>query len=211
MVRDKCTGRVRQVSPPVPQGDKSNGQESSADHSEKQTGGFTWSHWMTQDSRNVIDLGDEAPLPRGNVSFIAPHPPQRHSAKARCDASSVSHQWLSSSILTPAPLSRQQEVDLQNPTVPSWDESIQLPENHQASARARRSKTPSASQDAATAVSGSARAPSASISHHYLISSDYLSVRRGARARYIGQAFWGFVTGKVSTAQRCKQNPGGQA
>ncbi|PWY73536.1 hypothetical protein BO83DRAFT_388888 [Aspergillus eucalypticola CBS 122712] len=42
-------------------GDNSNGQESSADHSEEQTGGFTWSHWMTQDSRNVIDLGDEAP------------------------------------------------------------------------------------------------------------------------------------------------------
>ncbi|PYH64562.1 Zn(II)2Cys6 transcription factor [Aspergillus vadensis CBS 113365] len=197
LVRDTCTGRVRQVSPPVPQGDKSNGEESSANHSEEQTGSFTWSHWMTQHSENMIDLGDEAPLPRGNVSLIAP-PPQIHPTKARCDASSVPHQHLSSSILTPAPSSRQQHVDLQYPTVPSWDDAIQLPENHKASTRAGRSRTPSASQDAATAVSASTTATGASINHHYLISSDYLSVRRGARVRYIGQAFWGFVAGKES-------------
>ncbi|OJZ82061.1 hypothetical protein ASPFODRAFT_51749 [Aspergillus luchuensis CBS 106.47] len=211
MVRDEFTGRVRQASPsPAPQGDNSNGRESLVNDSEERKGGFTWSHWPSQDSGNVIGLSDEAPLPRGTVSLTAT-PPQRHPTKARCDASAVPHQRLSSSMLTPAPLSRQQQVDLQYPTVPSWDEVTQLPENHQASARAGKSRTPSASQDAATAVSASTTAPSVSINHQYLTSSDYLSVRRGARARYIGQAFWGFVAGKVSAAQRCKQKPIGQA
>ena len=30
-----------------------------------------------------------------------------------------------------------------------------------------------------------------------ILPSDYLSVQRGARVRYIGKAFWGIVTGRV--------------
>ncbi|RAH56640.1 C6 zinc finger domain protein [Aspergillus piperis CBS 112811] len=203
LVRDKFTGRVRRVSPPVPQGENSIEQEFIANHSEERTGSSTWSHCVSQDSEKVIDLSDEAPLPRGTVSSTAPPPPPPpppHTPPTEpiCDARSAPHQRLSSSILTPAPRSSQQEVDLQYPTMPSSEEAIQLPEDHQAFARAGRSRTPSAFQHAITAVSAFATAPSASNNHHYLVSPDYLSVRRGARARYIGHAFWGFVAGKES-------------
>ncbi|CAK49101.1 uncharacterized protein An10g00100 [Aspergillus niger] len=196
MVRDEFTGRVRQVSPPpVPQGDNPNGPEFCANRSEERTGGFTWSHWMSQGSGNVLNLSDEAPLPRPTISPASAPPPQRRSTQAECDTSSVPHPHHSSTILTPAPSSHPQ-VDLVYPTVPSWEEAIQLPDNHHASSRAGTSRTSSVSQDASPAVSESARAPSTSTSYSGLLSPDYLSVRRGARVRYIGQAFWGFVAGK---------------
>ncbi|RDK39833.1 C6 zinc finger domain protein [Aspergillus phoenicis ATCC 13157] len=196
MVRDEFTGRVRQISPPpVPQGDNPSGPEFCANRSEERTGGFTWSHWMSQGSGNVLDLSDEAPLPRPTISPASAPPPQRRSTQAKCDASSVPHPHHSSTILTPAPSSHPQ-VDLVYPTVPSWEEAIQLPDNHHASSRAGTSRTSSVSQDASPAVSESARAPSTSTSYSGLLSPDYLSVRRGARVRYIGQAFWGFVAGK---------------
>lgn len=37
--------------------------------------------------------------------------------------------------------------------------------------------------------------------------SDYLSLRRGGRARYIGQSFWGLVAGKVSMLLICARTP----
>lgn len=211
MVHDEFTGRVRQVSPPpVPQGDNPNGPEFCANNSEERTGGFTWSHWMSQGSGNVLDLSDEAPLPRPTISPASAPPPQKRSTQAKCDASSVPHPHHSSTILTPAPSSHPQ-VDLVYPTVPSWEEAIQLPDNHHASSRAGTSRTSSVSQDASPAVSESARAPSTSTSYSGLPSPDYLSVRRGARVRYIGQAFWGLVAGKVSAAQPCKRSSRGYA
>lgn len=64
---------------------------------------------------------------------------------------------------------------------PSLEETIQLPDDHRRRARSGTSSSMLASTPA-------------SANHR----DGYLSLRRGSRARYIGQCFWGFVAGKVS-------------
>ncbi|GKZ18420.1 hypothetical protein AbraIFM66951_000979 [Aspergillus brasiliensis] len=204
MVRDEFTGRVRQLSPapapPASQNDNPNASDSRANHAEERAGTFTWSHWMSPDSGNAIDLGDEAPLTRPTLPPAAPPPPPP--PKRRCltqdkfEPCSAPLLPPSATILTPAPSSSHGRMDLPYPTVPSWEEAIQLPDHHQGFARRGSSRTSSASQDASPSVSAPATAPCVSTNHHDPISLDHLSVRRGARTRYIGQAFWGFVAGK---------------
>lgn len=81
------------------------------------------------------------------------------------------------------------------PTVPSWEEAIQLP-----------SYAPQINGSSTTT-----RDPSPAPSTRLFPTPsdppcrDYLSIRRGGRVRYVGQTFWGFVAGKVSLARGTKR------
>jgi hypothetical protein len=77
---------------------------------------------------------------------------------------------------------------------PSCEEVVQRPDDH---ARGFRSGTASTTPDSSVQAS-----TSASTNHQ----DGYFSLGRGARVRYIGPAFWGFVAGKVSEARKCNWN-----
>ncbi|KAJ5622723.1 hypothetical protein N7528_005955 [Penicillium herquei] len=70
-------------------------------------------------------------------------------------------------------------------TVPSWEEAIQISNFHDATAAHNHSP----------AISHSSPVPSAP---PFPTDSAFLSLRQGARSRYISQTFWGFVAGKES-------------
>jgi hypothetical protein len=84
-------------------------------------------------------------------------------------------------------------VDLAYQKVPSWEEAIQVPGGDHAPAPERSGSMLSATRDPSPDERGS-------------LCCDYLSLRQGARARYISRAFWGFVAGKASIARKRKQN-----
>lgn len=90
------------------------------------------------------------------------------------------------------PMPREHQVPLVqvHPKVHTWEEAIQGPVNHD--------------------ISGSGITPAA-LSHQELssqnnqpdmLSPDYISLRRGGRVRYIGKAFWGFVSGQVRSSMK---------
>jgi hypothetical protein len=84
---------------------------------------------------------------------------------------------------------RRLPADQGHPTVPSWEEAMQVPSDHDIPGTGG-SVQPGALPDQ----------PSSSQNHRHILSLDYLSLRRGARVRYIGKAFWGFVAGQVRSA-----------
>lgn len=73
-----------------------------------------------------------------------------------------------------------------HPRVPTLEEVIQVSGNHEFPVSRIK---PGALSD--QQLSSQDRRPD-------ILSPDYLSVRRGGRIRYIGKAFWGFVSGQVS-------------
>jgi hypothetical protein len=79
----------------------------------------------------------------------------------------------------------------QYPTVPSWEEAIQLP-SYEVPGSSTTTRDPSPLPSSFPTLSPLCR--------------DYLSIRRGGRVRYIGQNFWGFVAGKVSLEGMKKRN-----
>ncbi|KAJ5359813.1 Transcription factor [Penicillium concentricum] len=76
------------------------------------------------------------------------------------------------------------------PTVPSWEEAIQLPHFRDASVpqiRGSSTTTRDPSPVPSTSSFPTLRDP---------LCRDYLSIRRGGRVRYVGRTFWGLVAGK---------------
>lgn len=77
-------------------------------------------------------------------------------------------------------------ADLGHPAVLSWEEAMQVPSDHD---------IPGPSSSVQLEAPSDQQSPSPN--HGDIPSLDYLSLRRGARVRYIGKAFWGFVAGLV--------------
>lgn len=85
------------------------------------------------------------------------------------------------------PLPREHQVLLHKvyPKVPTWEEVIQGPVNQDISG------------SGATSTALFDQQSSSQDHRPDRLSSDYLSLRRGGRVRYIGKAFWGFIPGQV--------------
>ncbi|CAI7639452.1 unnamed protein product [Penicillium glandicola] len=78
------------------------------------------------------------------------------------------------------------------PTVPSWEEAIQLPSYRDASAPQISGSSANTRDPSPVPSTTSPPTLSDPLCH------DYLSIRRGGRVRYVGRTFWGFVAGKES-------------
>ncbi|KAH8698354.1 hypothetical protein BGW36DRAFT_144614 [Talaromyces proteolyticus] len=162
MVRDELTGRVRQLSLSPKDRDPA---ELNLPHSNELPGRSSNLLWSPPAvATGLTDLG-EARIPH---------------------MSSSSSRNRSLSGTDPGQSRTQQHPvhgDLANPTVPSWEEAMQVPSDHNIT-RPANSRPPNQ------------RASSQNPSE--ILSPDYLSLRRGARIQYIGKAFWGFVAGRES-------------
>ncbi|KAJ5951547.1 Transcription factor [Penicillium vulpinum] len=130
---------------------------------------------QNKDSRDA-DARPDLPWPDWGRDANAPYPdkPSRPPSRPQFSANA-----------SPSPHSQQPY-----PTVPSWEETIQLP-------RYRDTSVPQIGGSSATTRNPS---PVASPSSFPTLSDplcrDYLSIRRGGRVRYVGRTFWGFVAGK---------------
>lgn len=179
MVRDEFTGKVQQVSP-APQDRDSYGSDPQNNRSNGQPTDLTWLHSVTREAGNVTGASDEA-------------------ARAQVERTGSGNSSALSANASPVRSSQHRlSVDLAYPKMPSWEEAIQVPGGHYAPAPERSGSTLSATRDPSAVASTSPPSPYDRGS----LCCDYLSLRQGARARYIGRAFWGFVAGKASIARK---------
>ncbi|PYH88730.1 hypothetical protein BO71DRAFT_413316 [Aspergillus ellipticus CBS 707.79] len=178
MVRDDSTGQVHQVSPP-PEDIHPGGRDP---HPKDLT---------SSQSGNAIDQNDEPPPPPAagpTAPLTAGGSRPRSSQTHGEEASSRSLLNTLSANPSPARSPNHRQVDMAHPTVPSWEEGP---------AREVTTEAATATRDASdVALTTTSTSTPYSVSLSNQVCSDYLSLRRGARARYIGQAFWGFVAGK---------------
>ena len=177
-VRDEFTGQVHQVSP-APQDRESNGSNPHTNHSNSQPVNPTWFHWVAREE-NATDPSDMTPRERVVQTGSGDSNPLSGTPRL---ARSTQHR---------------QSFELPYQKVPSCQETTQVSGDHNNPAPERGGDTLRATQDSSAVAS----MPSASLDYGGSLCCDYLSLRQGARSRYIGPAFWGFVAGKASKARK---------
>ena len=119
------------------------------------------------------------------TDFGAIRPTQNHSSQDDSIGTGINK---SIDLNPPLPREHQVPLDKVYPKVPTWEEVIQGPVNQDISGSGATS----------TALFDQRSSRSSSQDHQPdRLSSDYLSLRRGGRVRYIGKAFWGFIPGQV--------------
>lgn len=165
LVRDELTGRLRQSSPSL--------QDRVTTRFDHQNNPI----WSEANSFNRS----------GDIRPTQNHSNHNASIRTDIDSNSEPNQYLARELQVP--------LDKVHPKVPTWEEAIQEPINHD--------------------NSGSGIAPLtdqrlSSRDHKPNIPSpDYLSLRRGGRVRYINKAFWGFIPGQVRPSLQLSSNPKG--
>jgi hypothetical protein len=137
-----------------------------------------------------LDLQNNPPSQAKPVTVLGDvRPTQSHSNRDDSVSTGINS---NSDLIQPLPREHQMPLDKVHPKVPTWEKAIQGPVNHDASAARITLAAPSDQR-----LSSPDHRP-------YILSPDYLSLRRGGRVRYVGKAFWGFVPGQVrSSMQQC--------
>jgi Zn(2)-Cys(6) binuclear cluster domain-containing protein len=217
-IRNRSFDRVSQKSHTEPDSRSENGIlesriDQSSPYSEKPA------NWVNNDSSNILskEFGSAAKQITPGISPVS-GPLSYHGSSSNVESNFPSSN--TSPALSPQPKHR--SLNLAYSNVPSWEEALQ-----EASDNGRNNlwgvKTGVTAQQPATdqyhrgikwssmsdspvyeppfyetvAMDEFPTRPQTPQSDRSILPSDYLSVRRGARVRYIGKAFWGIITGRV--------------